>query len=1110
MQEFIKMPFWINGWEDIKSNNLNGFKNIISDQEKEKIDLQYLRNYYVENQESFVDVVDELSLRGFEFYNIKPNNLLNKNRYENGEFIIADSNSKFFNIDYETFYISGFLSRFKVESNNFFNYIPLNGFKVLNPEINIEEFKRELYKNGFRCYKYSFGNKNYTIDKVDEIEVPDSCTMEMSDVEVGLKEDQLQIIEDIKSIDNNINKNDGLFDHSSLEEESIEKYFFENDYLTVMKFLTGKGIKSVFEITNQTLIDYCKSRGAGTTKIKNFKLKLIEIYQEERAIIEINYNIFDVDFCFCTVNLEDARLFFKEEININDVSQITDEDLAIFSKKKGVTNRKVELVKEEIAELNKIERTDAVKRKISITFEGYWYEKFKQFKLTEVANILDANLKEDIELTLEEINNECLIELGVSNYKEELSEIAKVFKGTKSIKEIFEDSVNSVKDEKKIRILEYRYLDGETLSEVGKRLDVTRERIRQIQKQTEIKITKYLLSNNLKNALILQNKGRDFCTLKDLSSYIPKGKEYFLNILLANEDTFSLFKPLSLVYFKDYNSVEESFRRLIEDLPEIFLVYDYLDYLTDALLILGLKDPSLEEIEELLINYNYKIYGEYASKVKITLYNALNELFKNYIKVPLRIDEVGAKSICALSKKYLNTEFDSSTRTIEGRIRHNSELVLVDKLTFMHVDNYNFDKECVVKATEILNEIFKTEEMVNIGTVYESNKEEFINGGIENKLALYSLIQYYYQDSFKIGNGNTLDIYRDLDCDIYNREDMLIGLINKNGGKITKEEINDALGWTEAQIENALAKSNEIIRYGKDITVLNEFNVSEEERYEIKQILERLMSKSGFTSTTLLLQEMRFNKKLGPFINRNNIMGYEMLAGIIKKLFNDIKGHSNYIYNKDCKYTNIDEVVKDRFKNRFFRDDVKEFIYSYGYKHMMVSRTINNAIDAGVFIEISSEEFVNVENFSISEDTIYETAKFINNEIGCNDYLSLSNLKGYRRELPSIDFKWNPYLIKSILIRNGFRSVQRTCYDSRFEKVIVVKENSKIESYADLIYSVIEDEYKGNMHETKIYDFLADKGLVLRQEDILDKKIPYDLKVTGRLKIDEVGRVEFL
>lgn len=1110
MQEFIKMPFWINGWEDIESNNFNNFKNIIEAQEEDKIDLKYLRSYYLANQESFVDIVDELSLRGFEFYNIKPNNLLNKNRYESGEFIIADSNSKFVNIDYETFYIGGFLSRFKVESNEFFNYVPLEGFKVLNPKINIEEFKNELIKNGFKCYEYSLGSEKITIDKDYLIEEKDSCEKENDEFEEDLIEDHLTYIQGTNDIESMTAKKNNLFDFNNSSVENIQNYFWESTYFTVIKFLRLRGITSISEITNQTVIDYCKSRGAGVTKIESFKMKLIEIYQEERDILPINYDIFSIDFCLSTMVFEDVRKFFTDEVKITDMAQITEEDLDIASMQKGITTRKIELIKEEILKVSKIERKNVVKRKITILFEGYWYETLKNYKLKELASILNISFNEETDLTLEDINDKDLVELGVNNSKDKLMELSKIINGTKSLSEIFEGAVNHISDERVNKTLDCRYVDGETLASTGEMFGITRERVRQLQKNAEDKITKYLLSNNLIIALILENRGKNFCTLKNLSLYIQKGKEYYCTIFISNTDKIKVFKPLSLLYFENYDGIEEKFEGMIKELPEMFQLYDYLDNITEALLILGIEDPSLETIEELLINYKYNLHGEYVSKVKLTLFNILDEIFKTYVKEPLRIDEEGAKVVSDLARKHFNEVLDTSVRGIEARIRDNANILLCGKTTFVHIENYQFDKNSVIRAGNVLRETFKTQEVVNIGFVFDSNKDGFIESGIKNKLALYSLVQHYYGDSFKVGKGNTLDIYKDVDADVTKTEDQLIELIIKNGGRIKKEEIVRFFGWKESRVDNTISISNKIIRTGKLVTILENFNVSEREKCEIKNMLDKLMGICGFTSSTVMLNEMKFNTILGPFLSRNNITDYETLAPVIKNIFTNIKGHSNFIYKEDSEFKSIDDVVRNKFNNTFYRDEVRDFIYFYGYKDMMVSNVITNAIEDGIFVEISSDECVHSNCFNISADVIKKVIEYTKIAFGDATYLSLSDMKILRKELPIIDYRWNAHLIKSLVKNRGFRVIEKIYHNSKSDKIILVKEESEIASYDELICNVLVNEYKGNMHETKIYDYLADKGLVLKQENIFDKKIPHDLKVSGRIKIDEVGRVDIL
>lgn len=1084
MNEYIKIPFWISGIADIKSENITHFVDTIDCYSK-SIDIYYLREYYKKNEKIFMELVDELSLRGFEFYVDKPNNLLKVYRYEKGEYILSNTKSNIFNIDFNVFDIGNFISRFNVKDNEFLNFIPLEGFKVLNPEIDLSEFKYELETNGFELRSFSLENKIEAIDKVSDLKHDEVC---------------------MESFENIEDENSLVFD----EETSLEKFFYDNAFLTPMRYLNSIGIKSLSQITNETLINFCKTKGAGVTKVNNFVDKLIDIYQEKRGIIDINYNIFSIEFALSSVNFEDAREFFITKHGLSDISEIEEKHLELFLNQKNVTKTKVNKIKKVLEKFSSIERKEPFKREYILRFEGYYYDFLKDKKVIDIAKALEIPVNINENLLLSDINNIDLDEIDLFDSFKELDKILKIINNTKPINFLFEAGLNAIDGAREKEIIELRYIQGETLASIGKMLNITRERIRQVQVKGERKFTEYLLRNDIINALSLEFIGRDYCSVKELSKYLVKDKEFYYKVLLHNTDSLELFEPLNLIYFKNNNDIYNKAQQIIDKLPDFFKIYDELDYIFDGISSLGINNPELEEIESLLIYYGYRINGEYASKERITLYQVLDEILKSYIKEPIRVDDEGAKKITKIAKKYFNLVLDQSSRAIEARIRDNKNIILVDRLTFIHMDNYIFERKCLNKAFNYLNEIFNGQEIVNIEVVFNKFKDEFIKGGISNKLALYSLIQYYYGDEFKVGKGNTLDIYKDINAELVNRDEKIVELINNNGGVITKDEIIKSLGWAEFKLENAIVDSDIIVRYGKTITTIDNFKVSDEEKNEIAAVINKLMFKEGYTSTNLLLKEMMFNPKLGPFIKRNNIDSNEILAAVIKKLFNNLKGHSNFIYNEYSKFKTIEDVVKDKFKDTFYKEEVKDFVYSFGYKGVMVGRTLNNIIDQGIFIEISNDEFVNIDNFNIDDFVVDETVKYVNEQMGNKEYLVVSELSGYRRVLPVVDYKWNPYLIKSIVTRKGYKEIVRTFQDIRSEKVIVVRESSKIDSFADLLYYVISNEYEGNMHESKIYDFLAEKGLVTKQEFLLDKKMPYDLKISGKIKIDEVGRVELL
>ena len=124
------------------------------------------------------------------------------------------------------------------------------------------------------------------------------------------------------------------------------------------------------------------------------------------------------------------------------------------------------------------------------------------------------------------------------------------------------------------------------------------------------------------------------------------------------------------------------------------------------------------------------------------------------------------------------------------------------------------------------------------------------------------------------------------------------------------------------------------------------------------------------------------------------------------------------------------------------------------------------------------------------------------------EYISISNLKGYKRRLPDIGFRWNPYLMKTILVMNGYRQITKVYNDYRFDKIVLVKENSLITSFEELVYFVLKNEYDGNMHERDVYEFLMEKGILREQDSPYSKVLPHELKNFDNLvNVDNIGIV---
>ncbi|MEC2057677.1 hypothetical protein P9F83_20910 [Peribacillus psychrosaccharolyticus] len=165
-------------------------------------------------------------------------------------------------------------------------------------------------------------------------------------------------------------------------------------------------------------------------------------------------------------------------------------------------------------------------------------------------------------------------------------------------------------------------------------------------------------------------------------------------------------------------------------------------------------------IQTVIGTQKYTKYGDIYSNRKLTDSDLLTYLFKHYVNKPLRIDKDGVAQLEALARRHLNYELGASIRSINARIRNAKSLLLVDRLTFEYFDSLKFDTTLIWEIEYYLNQEFNKRKIINVKDVFEIFDGKLKKIEFYNKIHLYSLIKYFLENKFIIGQGNTLNIYK--------------------------------------------------------------------------------------------------------------------------------------------------------------------------------------------------------------------------------------------------------------------------------------------------------------------------------------------------------------
>jgi hypothetical protein len=97
--------------------------------------------------------------------------------------------------------------------------------------------------------------------------------------------------------------------------------------------------------------------------------------------------------------------------------------------------------------------------------------------------------------------------------------------------------------------------------------------------------------------------------------------------------------------------------------------------------------------------------------------------------------------------------------------------------------------------------------------------------------------------------------------------------------------------------------------------------------------------------------------------------------------------------------------------------------------------------------------------------------------------------------------------VKEIALANGYKQIERTHPDYRYEKIIIVKAESKLTDFEDLLAYIIKNEYRGDLEEQELYVYLERKGIVKKQDRLENKTFSQRIIKGNQIEINKQGTI---
>lgn len=1073
----VVFPPFITRLSEIYSLRLQSFfeKYGLKDNEQ-GFDLDCIRELYQSDRDLFTKTTNELALRGFCFKTPFPNKVLPKCLSGNEYHILYSTESQMmsnddlsFLADYNMDYI---IDIFQINRLNFFDKIPLEGFKLFNPYLSLDLFAEEFKNRGFEINRWSPDNQ--------------------------------QLIASGK-----------LFNEKQKTPNSeilISDFFKDNIFYIFRRICKREGIKRISEINEDILAKFRSFKGIGKKKIELVESKLQSLEKIQ------------------TLDESDPSTSINQFLPLDGLIKM--KSFLHFCKKKNIESYQdlIDIGTNRL--LNAFPAAPRKKREVKLELDRFqkWKYSYKKDTFSVKLDVIQVHkyclhdLLKFNEIAIQP-NNEALIDIQIDHplaygtYQLRIPDPALLLLQFdldiyRHPKESFSIFLSKLSDDEK-SIIQKRLIENKTLAEVGEFIKVTRERIRQIEAKLIRKWEEYYNKNRVSFALKLVFSDSNVIEKEEMKSeFNVLFQEFWAVLKRAENMDIKYHTGLNVLYFQKSmgGKIKETDQYFI-DLPDLFLFSKNKEEIYSQLNAIGYDFITEDKVNSILQNYGYFRQGNIFSKNKLRKHEMIDIVFME-IDEPIKLDSEGINKINQISREIFNEDLvedddQSSIRRVDSIIRRSEKLICLDTNKYKVFDSSEINFDFTETINQWMQQFFDAKKVLNADILYDTFHNKANENGINSKAELYYLLKKLFGDDYSFGRGNTFEIYPK-GAVLKEKKDQLLDLVRSYTCPPQKREILKKLHWQPYQLDQRLAQVHELIDWGNsELKLVEQLSLSETFKRKIKEKAEQLLARQNFIFTAKMLKECLFDPEMNQELEENDLQDEKRFSGFLKYIIPDLRGFCHVLYRIDNKINSEDAIAYEFEDAQYLsRRTISEFLENLGYASARVGLIINDLLDPvkGRFIQIDFDKFVFADRLQLDNNTKKIVCQFIKQKLEKRSYVVLTKTNGYVRKLPAIGYKWTPQLLFTIALQEGFRHIPKINYDHRYDQLIIVDSLSHLKDMTDLIHLELSS-YKGRWHEVDVYDYLADLGLLTPKSLIYKKVIPKEVFEKNVIQKDYLGNI---
>lgn len=614
--------------------------------------------------------------------------------------------------------------------------------------------------------------------------------------------------------------------------------------------------------------------------------------------------------------------------------------------------------------------------------------------------------------------------------------------------------------------------NGMTLEAIAKEENLTRERIRQIERKGIDKANQIYSQYHLVElvgALCNDDKILREDEIKAFFGDKVQSEELIYLLSSVHSDDFVYDRQLKLFnLIKEKHYDKNYVEKKVKELPELIWKKDW------GAIIKALAceiDVEQEYVSQIALSV-YSKYDNYYAVRKMPLTAMYEYVIKEHYPNGIKLYTEETNRFRQLVRQDFgeNVELPPKNRAIDAAIPRVS--VLCDRGTYIHKSHIRVDQKLIERIDLYLEQMPRT--AISYAELFRVFQDDLLlTTNITNRFYLQGVLRlnlwgkyYFLKDLISKDRNITVD-------------DELDAFVRDRGQVSRKEILREFEGLRESAICQMLIRCPKIIGINNaEYIHASTLNIQDTD-YEIRDII--LDNIKGAPLSARKLLEILYAEKID-FLERNNITTHAKLFGILRYMFKEEFAFSSpYIAQKGLKNVTNLSVLLSLLEgySKITIDELMSIVEENRLSYFSTNSLVESLNDS--FLRVNDSLLISVDELSFDDSDVAKINDYIEGKLQAQDFVSLKTFTDWIW-LPDISFEWNSFLLRSILQKynDSVVFVDYPHSDSQAMTTILVRADLGIDDYLSLVKYAAQKE--NSMCEfisfKEFYDWLSETGLI--------------------------------